>query len=96
MPAPVVVAGTAVALFNAVRAGVIVYDIHRRKELRRKEDVRLERAKLDEARAYQRAEDSRAALVTAVDRLMGDAPEQPNYYRGYYYNPYSLKYDIAE
>ena len=33
MPAPVVIAGTGVALFNAVRAGVMIYDIHRRKEL---------------------------------------------------------------
>ena len=96
MPAPVVIAGTGVALFNAVRAGVMIYDIHRRKELRRKEDVRLERAKLEETLAYQRVKDSRAALVASADRLMGDVTEQSDYYRGYYYNPYSLRYDIAE
>ena len=71
MPAPVVIAGTGVALFNAVRAGVMIYDIHRRKELRRKEDVRLERAKLEETMAYQRVKDSRAALVASADRFMG-------------------------
>lgn len=96
MPAPVVIAGTGVALFNAVRAGVMIYDIHRRKELRRKEDVRLERAKRDEAMAYQHAKDSRAALVAFVNHLMGDVPEQPDYFRRYYWNPYSLRYDIAE
>ena len=96
MPAPVVIAGTGVALFNAVRAGVMIYDIHRRKELRRKEDVRLERAKLEETMAYQRVKDSRAALVASADRFMGDDPGQPDYYRGYYWNPYSLRYDIAE
>lgn len=61
----------------------------------RKRDM-LERAKLDEARAYQRAKDSRAALVATVNRLMGDEPGQPDYFRGYYWNPYSLRYDIAE
>jgi len=96
MPAPVVIAGTGVALFNAVRAGVMIYDIHRRKEQRRKEDVRLERAKREEAMAYQRAKDSRAALVASTDHLMGDVTEQPDYFRGYYWNPYSLRYDIAE
>jgi len=96
MPAPVVIAGTGVALFNAVRAGVMLYDIHRRKNLREKENVRLDRAKRDEAMAYQRAKDSRAALVAFADYLMGDVAEQPDYYRGYYFNPYSLRYDIAE
>jgi predicted Holliday junction resolvase-like endonuclease len=96
MPAPVVIAGTGVALFNAVRAGVFIYDIHRRKNMRRKEDVRLERAKREEAMAYQHAKDSRAALVASVDYLMGDVTEQSDYFRGYYWNPYSLRYDIAE
>lgn len=96
MPAPVVIAGSGVALFNAVRAGVMIYDIHRRKELRRREYVRLERAKLEETMAYQRVKDSRAALVAFADRHMGDVAEQSDYYRGYYYNPYSLRYEIAE
>lgn len=96
MPAPVVIAGTGVALFNAVRAGVFIYDIHRRKNVREKENVRLERAKLEETMAYQRVKDSRAALVASVNRLMGDDSGQSDYYRGYYYNPYSLRYDIAE
>jgi len=96
VPAPYVVAGTAVALFNGVRAGMLVYDIHRRKNMREKEDVRLTRAKREEAMAYQRAEDSRAALVTVIDYYMGDDSEQPNYYRGYHWNPHSLRYDIAE
>ena len=56
----------------------------------------LARAKRDEAVAYQRAKDSRAALVAYIDRLMGDEPEQPNYFRGYHWNPYSLRYDIEE
>lgn len=96
MPAPVVIAGSGVALFNAVRAGMLIYDIHRRKNIRRVEDVRLERAKLEETLAYQRVKDSRAALVAFADRLMGDVAEQSDYYRGYYYNPYSLRYDIEE
>jgi predicted Holliday junction resolvase-like endonuclease len=96
MPAPVVIAGTGVALFNGVRAGMLIYDIHRRKNIRRKEDARLERAKLEETMAYQRVKDSRAALVASVDRLMGDVTEQSDYFRGYYWNPYSLRYDIAE
>ena len=91
MPAPYVVAGTAVALFNGVRAGMLIYDIHRNKNMREKEDARLTRAKREEAMAYQRAKDSRAALVTFADRFMGDVAEQPDYYRGYYYNPYSLR-----
>ena len=96
MPAPYIVAGTAVALFNGVRAGMLLYDIHKRKNMREQEDVRLERAKREEATAYQHAKDSRAALVASADHLMGDATEQSNYYRGYYWNPYSLRYDIEE
>lgn len=95
MPAPVVIAGTGVALFNAVRAGMLIYDIHRRKNMREKEYARLERAKREEAMAYQHAKDSRAALVASVDHLMGDFTEQSDYFRGYYWNPYSLRYDIA-
>ena len=60
-----------------------------------KRDV-LERAKRDEAMAYQRAKDSRAALDFVIDRIMGDEEQQPDSYRGYYFNPHSLKYDIRD
>ncbi len=98
MPAPIVVAGSAVALFNAVRAGVFIYDIHRKKKIREKEEdaIRLERARRDEAMAYQRAKDSRKALDFAHYHLMGDQNAESNYFRGYTWNPYSLRYDLQE
>jgi len=65
------------------------------RQMQKERDI-LDRAKLDEAMAYQRAKDSRAALVAAYDRTMGDVSEQPDYYCGYYWNPYSLRYDIEE
>ena len=46
--------------------------------------------------AYQRAKDSRAALDFVANRIMGDGQQQPDNYRGYYFNPHSLKYDIKE
>lgn len=95
MPAPAVVAGSAVAIINAVRFGLIVYDIHRRQE-KRSEHERLNRAKREEAMAYQRAEDSRAALDFVDHLIMGDGEQQPDSYRGYYFNPHSLKYDIRK
>ena len=95
MPAPAVVAGSAVAIANAIRFGIVVYDIHRRQEERRKNE-RLDRAKREEAMAYQRAKDSRAALDFVANRLMGDGEQQPDNFRGYYFNPHSLKYDLKE
>ncbi len=56
----------------------------------------LERARRDEAMAYQRAEDSRKALAFAIYHLMGDENAESNYYRGYYWNPHSLRYDIRQ
>lgn len=95
MPAPVVVAGSAVAIINAIRFGIIAYDIHRRQE-KRSEHERLNRAKREEAMAYQRAKDSRAALDFVANRIMGDGQQQPDNYRGYYFNPHSLKYDLRK
>lgn len=93
MPAPAVLAGSAVAIINAVRFGLVVYDIHRRQEKRRQNE-RLNRAKREEAMAYQHAKDSRAALDFVAYRIMGDGEQQPDSYRGYYFNPHSLKYDL--
>lgn len=95
MPAPAVVAGSAVAIINAMRFGIVVYDIHRRQDERRKHE-RLDRAKRDEAMAYQRAKDSREALDFVANRIMGDGEQQPDSYRGYHFNPHSLRYDIRK
>lgn len=65
-----------------------------RKEQKRRD--MLERAKREEAMAYQRAKDSRAALDFAIYHLMGDKNAESDYYRGYYFNPDSLRYDIRE
>ena len=65
-----------------------------RLRIEQREKDMLARAKRDEAMAYQRAKDSREALDFAAHCIMGDVQRQPDSYRGYYFNPHSLKYDI--
>ena len=63
-------------------------------ELDSAEDIIFGRTKPDESITYQSDEDSGAVLVDLTSAIMGDEGRQPASYRGFIFNPNSLKYDI--
>jgi len=82
---PVLIAHLATATVNTIRAGVALYGLRRRMS---------RTTKPDESVTYQSDEDSGAVLADLTGAFVGNEGRQSVSYRGFIFNPNTLKYDI--